>query len=133
MVTATEIMEVERSRKLQIALVRLFEGLRHFIRVHPIRREDQMPEHDIVWVDEIKTGPAQTLLAAIKANPELWRDAVPPECCIVHRETLKKYVGADAAEYMANHGDAAVAGHASRVLYEAEQRQMRKRYEKHSD
>ena len=128
--TATAMMQDQSSRKLQIALIRLFEGLRHFVRVHPIHRDDKMPEHDVVWVDELSSGPAQSLREAIGANPELWAHALPAECCIVHRETLKKYVGSDAAEYMAGYGANAVAYQAARLQHEIEMREQRERYER---
>lgn len=123
--TATEMMQDQASRRLQIALVRLFDGLRKFVRVHPIHRDEKMPEHDVVWVDEFKSGPAQTLRDAIAQSPELWAHAIPDGYCIVQRDMLTKYLGADAAEALAGYGAVAVDNHAARHRHEAEDRERR--------
>lgn len=52
-----------------------------------------MPEHDLVWVTaqwaDIGSDPRQVIVNALKANPELWLHAVPPEVCIVPRKELE--------------------------------------------
>ena len=128
--TATEMLEERPSRELQIALIRLFEGLRHFVRVHPIRQQDKLPEHDIVWVDELSSGPAQTLRDAIGASPALWAHALPAECCIVPISSLKKLIGEDGTEALGLAGQHMTITKAMRTRYEIEDRERRERHSK---
>lgn len=123
-ITATEAASIDR--RLRPAMMRLFDSLRQYVRVYTRTPNEIVPEHDIVWETHIGHGPERTLLDAIKMAPEMWAEAVPSECCIVHRETLKKYVGADAAEYMAGHGQAAVESQAARLRHEADLRDRRR-------
>ena len=136
MPTATEIMADQSSqRRLRYAMDRLLHKLRDWVRVYTRLEEDmdKLPDLDTAWVVGVDgDGPQKTILDAIKMTPELWAGAVPPQCCIVHRETLKKYVGADAAEYMAGAGAAAVEDQADRLRHEADMREQRERYGKRS-
>lgn len=121
MVTATAMREQERDNRLRPAMHRLMGNLREWVRVHPMRQDDVMPEYDVTWVSGLSgQGPEKVVFDAISETPELWAHAIPAECCIVHRETLKKYVGADATEYMAMHGANAVSNQAARVRFERE-------------
>jgi hypothetical protein len=127
--TVTAIMASKADSRKRYAFDRLLHRLRRFMHAYPRVMDDKMPDHEIVWLDEIERGgPAQTIRDAIKAHPDLWAEAIPQECCIVHRETLKKYVGADAAEYMESHGANAVANQAARLLYEEQERERNERY-----
>lgn len=124
MVTATALREQERDNRLRPAMQRLMHNLREWVRVYPMRQDDAMPEHDVNWVSGLSgQGPERAVLDAISEAPELWAHALPAQCCIVHWETLKKYVGADAAEYMAMHGSNAVENQAARVRYEREHKE----------
>jgi hypothetical protein len=124
----TATMVRQKDQRLQAAMHALLHRLRRFVRALPMTPDTDLPEHDIVWTTEVDRSPNGTIIEMIKAHPELWVEALPPECCIVHRETLKKYVGADATEYMESHGANAVATQAARVLYEMEARERRERY-----
>jgi hypothetical protein len=124
----TATMVRQKDMRLQAAMHGLLHRLRRFARAMPMNPTADLPAHDIVWVTEIERSPNATIIEMIKANPELWAEALPQECCIVHRETLKKYVGADATEYMESHGANAVASHAARVLHEMEARERHERY-----
>ena len=127
MATATEIMaDQSKQRQLRGAMDRLLHKLRGWVRVYTRLEEDmdKLPDLDTAWVVGVDgDGPQKAILDAIKMHPDLWAEALPAECCIVHRETLKKYVGNDAAEYMAAHGANAVTNQAARLLYEAELRE----------
>lgn len=128
----TAVMASQKDHRLRAAMHGLLHRLRRFVRAIPMTPYGELPEHDIVWMDELECGnPARTILDANKMHPELWSEALPQECCIVHRETLKKYVGADATEYMESHGANAVAEQAARVLHEMEARERHERYSKH--
>ena len=112
---------------------RLLHDLRDWVRVYTRHEADmeKLPELDLAWVTGVSgNGPEETILEAVKANPELWAAAIPAECCIVHRKTLEKYVGADAAEYMAGYGATAVADQAARLRHEVERRERDKRFAK---
>src|SRR5262249_50453234 len=128
---ATAIIEAQANHRLRYAMDHLLHNLRKWVRIYPMRETDIMPEHDIAWMTGVSgDGAGPIVLEAIKMHPELWADAIPVECCIVHRETLKKYLGADAAEYLAAHGAHAVETKAARLRYEAEQREGRERFAK---
>jgi len=104
----------------------LLRALRPWIRVHLMRPDDEMPEHDLVWVSGVNgDGPGQAILGAIRANPELWEHAMPEGLCIVPRQTLERLIGADAAESLAMIGSGAVMRYAAHARYEAEERQRR--------
>lgn len=120
-----------KQHRLRFAMDRLLHSLRDWVRVYTRSEEDmaKLPDHDIAWVTGVSgEGPGKVVLDAIKMTPELWAGAVPTNCCIVHRETLTKYVGADAAEYMAGAGTAAVEDQAARLRHEADMREQRERY-----
>ena len=110
----------QNNQRLRAATHGLLYRLRRFVRAVPMAPDGDLPAHDIVWMTEAERGPNETITEMIKAHPALWAEALPQECCIVHRETLKKYVGDDAAQYMASHGANAVENQAARVLYEME-------------
>jgi hypothetical protein len=127
--TVTATMATQADSRKRYAFDHLLHRLCKFMHAYPRVMDDKMPDHDIVWMDEIERGgPAQTIRDAIKMHPEMWVEALPQECCIVHRETLKKYVGADAAEYMESHAANAVANQAARLLHEYEERERQRVY-----
>lgn len=121
----TALEASQNDRRLRIAMMRLLDGLRGWVRVYTRNEADmpKLPEHDVVWVAGMQgEGPEKMIMDAIAQSPELWAHALPAECVIVHRETLKKYVGKDATEYMAGYGAIAVAEKAARLYHEAEQK-----------
>ncbi len=124
----TALMAAQQDIRLRYGMERLLHGLRRFVGVYPIREDDKMPEHDVVWMVEHKDSPQQTILEAIKSTPELWAPAIPTECCVVNREMLRKFVGADMAEYMEGIGANAVDNQAARLRYESEERERRERF-----
>lgn len=127
----TAVMAQQKDKQLHAAMHGLLHRLRRFVRAMPMTPDGDLPEHDIVWMTEIDHSPNGTIIEMIKAHPELWADALPQECCIVHRETLRRHVGSDVAEYMESCGTNAVANHAARVLYEIEERRRDERYSLH--
>lgn len=70
--SATALMEAQRDNHLRAAMDRLLYGLRRFMHAYPRVETDALPDHDLVWVDDFKDGPAQTILEAMKTSPELW-------------------------------------------------------------
>lgn len=114
--TAKMIAEQQNDHRLRAAMDRLLRKLRHFMRAYPMRMDDEMPEHELVWADEIgRGGPALTILDAIKSHPVLWCDALPPEVCVVPRTTLAALgLSPDAISYAAGMGEHMCEVHAAR-------------------
>ena len=129
-ITATEATARQSNNRLRYAMDRLLHRLLRFVGPYPIREGDTMPEHDLQWMAEIGSDPAGTILDAIRMHPELWAEALPQECCIVRRDMLAKYVGADAVEALASYGANAVDNQAARLRHEFEERERRERYGK---
>jgi hypothetical protein len=117
--TATATMEAQTRKRHGYAIERLLHRLRRFVRVYPMKVDDVMPEHDLVWVEELSgASPGKAILDALKANPELWRDALPPEVCIVSRKALEQCgLSADIINHLADMGDHFVGGHAAKFRY----------------
>ena len=116
----TALAQSQVDSRLKAGMARLLYRLRDYMCAIPLQ-DDAMPEHDLSWEAPVgRGGPDQVILDAIKMTPELWAGAIPNNCCIVHRETLAKYVGADAAEYMAGYGTMAVEDQAARCRHEAD-------------
>ena len=116
-ITATEATARQSNNRLRYAMDRLLHRLLRFVGPYPIREGDTMPEHDLQWMAEIGSDPAGTILDAIRMHPELWAEALPQECCIVRRDMLAKYVGADAVEALASYGANAVDNQAARLRH----------------
>jgi hypothetical protein len=118
MTATTALARLEARTKTQHIWDRLFHDLRDFIRVYATTKEaqDALPDDlDVVFVQDVGgNGPAEIISAAIRSCPELWAEALPPECCIVPRSTLDKIAGATVVEAMAAHGSAMVQNHAAR-------------------
>jgi hypothetical protein len=122
--TAKAVRETQSRHRLCYALDRLLHNLRPFVRAYLMHPGEELPEHRLVWITEMARGPESTILDAIKASPEMWRDAVPAECCIVPRDMLQRVVGDDTiCEALEHHGAHLVANQAARLLYEAEERE----------
>ncbi len=105
-ITATMIAQQQADNRKRFAMDRLLHELRRFMRAYPMQMNDEMPEHDLVWVDDIMHGgPGKAIVDAIKANPVLWTEALPPEVCIVPRKTLASLgLSQDAVDYYAGIG-----------------------------
>src|SRR4029453_6585265 len=87
--TQTAALESLVRHRIAFAMDRLMQALKRYMRAYPMLEGDQMPEHDVVWVKELDGGPERLILEAIRATPELWLQALPPEVCIVPRDALK--------------------------------------------
>lgn len=128
--TATEVLK-DRARENELghALAHLLDSLREWIRVYPFEEGVDLPAHDVVWVDSVTGdgGPGRAILQAIKMYPELWAEAIPPECCIIRREALEALTNKDVAAALALHGEAAVENSAYRVRSEHERAQWEER------
>lgn len=122
--TATAIIESQTKRRYRFIVDRLLHRLRKFMSAYPRAVSDKMPEHDLVWVEMVNgESPGKTILDAIKAHPELWRDALPAEVCIVPRSTLEELgLSADVVTALADMGDHMVAAHAARFAHQFESR-----------
>lgn len=96
--------------ELEAAMHRLLQDLRPFMRVCLMNGADTMPDHDLVWVDTIDGGPGKVILDAIKSSPALWRDALPPEVCVLQKEAVMKMAGITSVqlEYLSAYGENAV-------------------------
>jgi hypothetical protein len=105
-------------------MAHLLRSLRRFMRAYPITQEDQMPDHDLVWVDELNDGPARVILEAIKANPALWREALPEGVCIMPRKALEKMTGmsSDMIDYLASYGENIVLYHAAEHKHQQDEK-----------
>jgi hypothetical protein len=88
--TQKAALESQVRHRIAGAMDRLMDGLKRYMRAYPMLQDDQMPEHDLVWVTEgVDDGPERVILEAMKATPELWLHALPPEVCIVPRKSLE--------------------------------------------
>ena len=85
----TAMAERKAQSRLQWALDRLLHALKPFMRAYPRSLDDEMPEHDMVWITDIESDPRQVIVDALKSNPELWLQAVPSEVCILSRKELE--------------------------------------------
>ena len=117
MSVTVEQAQAQRDRELamRFAMDRLLHGLKKYIRIYAMRPGVEMPEHEPVWVCDMDYGPEKVILDAIKANPELWREALPETVCIVPRALLQKYVGSVFTEALEGYGKLAVDNHAARM------------------
>lgn len=116
--TATAFIEAQTKQGADRAVKLLLRRLHPFVRAYARTPDVEMPEHDLVWMDEIGSGPGKTILAAMKTHPELWAEALPEECCIVPRAMLEKIAGADMAAILAGYGASAVQNQSARLLYD---------------
>lgn len=118
----------DREHRMRAALYSLLSDLKDFVEVVPRCEQERMPEHAIVWMTGINSGPGPAIESAIKSHPELWLHALPEDVCIVPRRALKQIgITDDAAEFFKADGAARVAAHAARYLYEMQERKGRKR------
>lgn len=146
--TATALMQRQENRELRVAMERLLHDLRPFMRAYPRNNDEKMPEHDHVWITFAGFGkeldnPGATILAAIKANPALWAEAIPDECCIVPKDMLKRVIGTsppvgldcDALllEGLVHHGTHLVENQGARLRRERDERDREARYKRMAD
>lgn len=121
--TQTAMMEAQKHHQLAATMDRLLRRLKRFVRAYPMI-DEPMPEHDIVWVSGVDVGgPITEIIDAVQRDPALWRDAIPEGFCIVPKIALEKAgLSSDVIRYFSEMGEAAVATHAARRRYDAEQR-----------
>jgi len=113
--TKTATMASQEDRHLRAAMHRLLHRLRRFVAVYPMKMDDKMPEHDLVWVAGVGDGesPEREILDAIKSNPVLWQHALPEEVCLVPRKSLERLgITSEAIETLAYMGESIVASNA---------------------
>ncbi len=108
-------------RRLNVAMSRLLDRLRPFMKAYPDAIGDKMPEHSLTWVEHPGYGPGSTLLEAFKTHPVLWRGALPDGVCIVPRRALETMtnLSPEAVNYLVELGEQVVADHGARCEYEA--------------
>lgn len=112
----TAVMARQRNNALTAALDYLLRDLRRFMRAYPRTADSEMPDHDMVWVEQPGNGPARVILDAIKANPALWADALPSEVCIVPRAALETLTQSPhQADYIVSLGESMVANRAHQL------------------
>ena len=125
--TATQ--QYESTREVRYAMDRLLYALKEFVRVYPVDEADKLPEHDVRFATGIGKGPETVIVDAIKQNPELWLHALPDDVCIVPKSVLSgQYYSGVNAEFLSDMGIDRVRNHASRLRYEAEERQREADY-----
>jgi hypothetical protein len=118
--TQTAALESLVRRRIASAMDRLTNALKRYLRAYPMLEGDKMPEHDLVWVTGSDGGPERVILEALKATPELWLQALPPEVCIVPREALKSLgLDEDVVALLAEKGAYIVDAHAANHRQEA--------------
>jgi hypothetical protein len=110
-------MSAMQNNGLDAAMNRLLRNLRQFMRAYPKTMGAPMPDHEMVWVEVPGNGPAKVILDAIKANPAMWREALPPEVCIVPRKQICEATGLSGymLDYFASHGENMVFSYAART------------------
>ena len=122
------MLQAQFDNQLRFAMNRLLHNLRKYIHVYAMRPNIEMPEHNPVWIRDMDRGPENEILDAIKANPELWRNAVPEECCIVPRKTLVGFgVTPNHIEHLEAIGASIIDARAHHLRYEAEQKERQRR------
>jgi hypothetical protein len=128
--TATAFRERQRNLALEAAMNRLLHDLRPFMMAYPRVADAEMPDHDMVWVDNLMpaNSPARVILDAIKANPALWMEALPAEVCVVPRKILEKMLPStvsDTIDYLHGYGIALVLNHAARYAHDLDEQRFR--------
>lgn len=132
-VTAAEAALLrDREHRMRAALYSLLSDLKDFVEVVPRCEQERMPEHAIVWMTGINSGPGPAIESALKSHPELWLHALPEDVFLVSRRALKHVLkqvgfGDDVSEFLGAEGEAIVAAHATSYLHELEERKGRKR------
>jgi hypothetical protein len=122
MTNATQSAALESlvRHRIAFAMDRLMQALKRYLRAYPMLEGDKMPEHDVVWFTELDGGPERVILEAIKATPELWLQALPPEVCVVPRDALKSLgLNEDVVALLAEKGAYMVDAHAAKHRHDA--------------
>lgn len=117
----TAILKSQVALQLEAAMDHLLHDLRKFMMAYPRVMGAEMPDRDLVWHGTYNNGPAQTILAAIRANPVLWTAALPDEVCIVPRKALEASISSDLVSHLDDMGKYVVATHAARYHREKQQ------------
>lgn len=112
-------------RQLSISLDALLQRLQRFLRAYVC--ENRPGEVGVDWIVHPNgEGPDAAILEALKACPELWATAVPPECCIVHRADLHRYAGERSGNLIHN-AEVFIAVRAAAVRRDIEAREHHER------
>ena len=93
--TATQMAAEARLNGVRYGIDRLLHRLRKLARAYPMKQDDTMPEHDVVFVEGVDGGPTHEILDAMVVAPELWLQAIPKGLVIVPRARLTS-LGMDA-------------------------------------
>lgn len=78
----------KRDERVRHAIETLLRDLGDWVDVVQVNHADVLPAHRITFTTALSDGPAQAVRRAVKAEPELWLHAVPPEIVMVPRATL---------------------------------------------
>lgn len=120
--TATALRASQTRSQSTHAMQRLLHKLKPFMRAYTRTPDTEMPEHDIVWVTEVESGPQQVIAEAMEATPALWLETLPPEVVIVPRKALESTarLTPEVIDYLAGMGMNIVASRGARRLHEAD-------------
>lgn len=86
----TAALASQSDTRLRHAMDHLLHRLRKFMRAYPEKRDEPLPDHDVVWVTEFDGGPEKVILQAIRMCPDLWASALPEDVCIVRKADLER-------------------------------------------
>lgn len=125
---ATTIAALVRDAARQHALSHFLQRLKQFARAVGHTPDQEMPEHDIVWMTGFPNTLGSEVNAALRELPALWRPAMPDDQCIVPRRLLLQIVDENTVSWMEAVATAEITNRAAslqRERIEAEYRQRR--------
>lgn len=104
--TATRILEEERSSRLKATIHHMLYKLRDFVDVFTADPDAKLPEHDVVWVTHVSRGGPETVIRdAILSCPAMWLEALPEDVVIVPRRMLEQVgLSADVIDALSGYG-----------------------------
>lgn len=128
--TITAIEAMQRDSYIRFAMDRLLTKLKDWVRVYPMSKDVEVPDHDIVWRTGIgEEGPNRIVFDAMKATPALWLSALPEGLVIVPRDRLEKFcVSPATVDYLVMEASNQIHLQAARMQQEEMEAEYRKRW-----
>lgn len=116
------------SHSLRAATDTLLHRLKKYLRARA-RSEEPMPDNVVIeWLVFPDKGqhPIGEIIDTIRSHPEMWRDALPADVCIVPRSYLAKFIG-PTVDHLAHLGEVAVRNHAALYRHELDRKRENER------
>lgn len=132
--TVTAVKAMQRDQHIRFAMHRLLHKLKDWVRVYPMSKDVEVPDHDIVWHTGIgEEGPDRIVFDAMKATPALWMSALPEGLVIVSRDKLLKVCGVPPVtlDYLVMEASNQIHLQAARMQQEEMEAEYRKRWVRH--